>query len=261
MSTSRKKSPPKLYTVLLLCFLLLHTLVTSLAAFIASPYYLFVKKMPLDKMIRYFIWLYGKGYVRCTRFFIPASLSWEGENPFPLQAPSIVVMNHYSILDLYYLGVLRHDGDIVFVTQRRPFLIKLYAPFMSMAKYIDMRTGDFSSCLEQCKEHLNNGSKILFFPEAGRSRDGTLQPFKSAPFLVATECNVPVIPFCISGTEILLPAGAKYITPTNISLRILQPLYPEQYSGDFPHRVLKKMVHKQMKRALETQKRVLREAQ
>ncbi|KAF1074910.1 1-acyl-sn-glycerol-3-phosphate acyltransferase [Halodesulfovibrio sp. MK-HDV] len=258
MSTSNIKKTSRLYTVLLLCFLLLHTLGTSIAMLIASPYYLFVRKMPLDKMIRHFIWLYGKGYVWCTRLFIPASLSWEGANPFPLQAPAVIVMNHYSILDLYYLGLLLNDGDIVFVTQRRPFLIKLYAPFMSMAKYIDMRTGDFSSCLEQCKKHLENGSRVLFFPEAGRSRDGTLQPFKSGPFWVAKECNVPIIPFCISGTDILLPAGAREITPAQISLHILEPIDPEHVSGDFPHRMLKKTVHLQMKQVLERQKNILR---
>lgn len=254
MRMTTRKCSSRMYTLLLLCFLLIHTLCTSLAALLASPYFFFIKRMPLDKMIRHFIWLYGKGYVLCTRFLIPSSLRWEGDYPFPLAAPAVVVMNHFSILDLYYLGLLHNDGDIVFVTQRRPFLIKLYAPFMSLAKYIDMRTGDFPSCLEQCKKHFENGSRVLFFPEAGRSRDGSLQPFKSAAFRVATECKVPVIPFCISGTDILLPAGAKNITPATISLRILPPVKPDNITGDFPHRVLKKIVHTQMNDALSAQK-------
>lgn len=245
--------PSRGVTALVLCFICIHTLVVSVAALIFSPIIMLIRKQALDKTVRHFIWLYGKGYVFFTRSFVPASLGWEGKNPFPLETPAIVVMNHFSILDLYYLGLLLCDGNIAFVTQRRPFLIKLYAPFMSLAKYIDMREGDFDSCLKQCKEHFANGNRVLFFPESGRSRDGKLKPFKVAPFRVATICNVPVIPFCIAGTETLLPASARLITPTTVSLRILQAQYPDQFTSELPHRELMKAVHKAMKHSLEKQ--------
>ncbi len=245
-----RKQPSPAATYALLVFLVVLTVAIVFIGLVCSPYFLVVRGWPVDKIVRHYVWWYGKGYVFCTRPLIPCAIGCDGPEVFPLTAPAVVVMNHHSILDLYYLGLLPFDGDIAFVTQRRPFLIKLYAPFMSMAKYVDMRESDFDSCLEQCRVHLENGTRVLFFPEAGRSRTGALQAFRQAPFRIAVACNVPVIPFCISGTEKLLPPKARYITPTSVALHVCSPVYPSDAAGEFVHRRLAQRTHDRMKEQL-----------
>lgn len=238
-------------TFLFVCYLFFLTFSVAAVGLFLSPYYMVVKGMKLDLYMRQLIWWYGKLYVLSTSPFIPSTLSWENDRAYDLPKSSIIVMNHFSILDLYYLGLLPNDGNVVFVTEKRPFLVKLYAPFMAAAQYIDMRTTDLEHCAELCAEHLKRGNRILFFPEAGRSTNGQVNSFKTVPFYIAMTHQVPLIPFCIAGTEKILPAGAKQIVSAPVHLRILEPVMPHlvQCTG-LPHRKLKKIVYEKMSLAV-----------
>lgn len=238
-------------TLVFVCYLLLLTVSVAVLGFFLSPYYMGVKGMALDLYMRQLIWWYGKVFVWSTRPFISAKLTWEGGEPYDIPPSSIVVMNHFSILDLYYLGLLPQEGNIVFVTEKRPFLVKLYAPFMAAAKYIDMRTTDLENCAALCASHLEKGNRILFFPEAGRSTNGTVNPFKTMPFYIAMQHQVPIVPFCIAGTEKVLPAGARHIESASVRFHIMRPInYENDNSTGLPHRKLKKIVHQKMSKTV-----------
>lgn len=220
---------------------------------IVLPYLLFIKRYPIDTITRYYVWWYGKAYVICTKPFIPSKLSWENNEPYTLPKGSVIIMNHYSVLDLYYLGLMptAKDANIVFVTQKRPSLVKLYAPFMKAGKYIDMRSENLASCEELCAEHLARGNHILFFPEGGRNREVKLGKFKSTAFYIANKYNAPIVPICIYGTNKLLPPKSKGLYPTEIEFHIMQPVKTDEIEDELGHRKLKKKVHQGMAKVID----------
>ncbi|MGL1933222.1 MAG: 1-acyl-sn-glycerol-3-phosphate acyltransferase [Desulfotalea sp.] len=243
------KFPIKKIRLLALVIVLLSVvLVIAPLAITSFPYFYFIKRDPIDIIARFWVWVYGKSYVFCTKPFFPATLSWQDNKPYSLPKGSVIIMNHYSVLDLYYLGLMptAQDANIAFVTQKRPSLVKLYAPFMAAGKYIDMRREGLASCEKLCAEHLAKGNHVLFFPEGGRNRGVELNKFKSTPFYVANKNNAPIVPICIYGTNHLLPPKAKGLNLARIQFHIMQPVLTDNIQDELGHRILKKAVHREM---------------
>ena len=54
------------------------------------------------------------------------------------------------------------------------------------------------------------GVNILIFPEGGHARNGKMQPFQLGLGIMVKELGIPVVPIRISGTEQVLPPGARF---------------------------------------------------
>jgi len=48
---------------------------------------------------------------------------------------------------------------------------------------------------------------VIVFPEGTRSPDGHLRLFKSGPFHLAVEAQVPIVPVTVSGSQRITPKG------------------------------------------------------
>jgi len=57
---------------------------------------------------------------------------------------------------------------------------------------------------------LGHGRSLVWFPEGGRSADGTLQRFLPGVGVVLTEHPVPVVPAYIEGTFTAWPRGRRF---------------------------------------------------
>jgi 1-acyl-sn-glycerol-3-phosphate acyltransferase len=77
---------------------------------------------------------------------------------------------------------------------------------------------------EQAARQLRQGASIFFFPEGGRSDDGTLKPFRPGPFLLAIKVGVPIVPVAVRGTRQVLPMGSMYIRPGAVELMVGKPV-------------------------------------
>jgi 1-acyl-sn-glycerol-3-phosphate acyltransferase len=77
---------------------------------------------------------------------------------------------------------------------------------------------------EQAARQLRQGASIFFFPEGGRSDDGTLKPFRPGPFLLAIKAGVPIVPVAVKGTREVLPMGSMYIRPGAVELTVGKPV-------------------------------------
>lgn len=135
----------------------------------------------------------------------------------------VFVSNHESnvdILALYFLG-----SQFRWLAKQEVFDIPLVGNTMGWAGYIPVKRGNRSSHSQALKESeglLKNGVPMLFFPEGTRSKDGTVQPFKSGAFRVAQNCDVPVIPIRISGAHRLLEKGSIFPSPATVKVHILK---------------------------------------
>src|SRR5262249_6846782 len=65
---------------------------------------------------------------------------------------------------------------------------------------------------------------FIIFPEGGRSRNGSMMPFKHGLGMLVAETNVPVVPCGIVGTFEALPPERDFPRPVAIKLAIGNPL-------------------------------------
>lgn len=84
--------------------------------------------------------------------------------------------------------------------------------------------------LYQAVQSLQEGMPLVVFPEGGRSADGELQPFMSGAFYVAIKAQVPVVPMAVIGTYRMLPMNSFHIRPTELELRVGEPISSAGYT-------------------------------
>jgi 1-acyl-sn-glycerol-3-phosphate acyltransferase len=78
---------------------------------------------------------------------------------------------------------------------------------------------------------VNEGWNLILFPEGGRSEDGWLQEMKPGAAFVAARTGRPLIPLWITGTEHLLPKGARKLRRGKVDVLIGDPVYPREGEG------------------------------
>lgn len=194
---------------------------------------------------RFLAWLYGRGWVWLTSLFIP--VTFEAKAP---PTPCILVSNHASIFDTYFVGGLPL-WNICWVINDWPYSIPFYRPFMEAAGYIRAGKRNGGNVVEQSLQALEHGENIFFYPEGTRTSTGRLGRFHSGAFLTAVKAQVPIAPICIAGTFELLPSGTKTLRKATVTVRLLPPVYPDKYSQlSNGHIAMRKDVKKLMEQAL-----------
>ncbi len=214
---------------------------------LAFTFCLLALRWSADRVVRWFIWIYGRGWILLMRPFV----RFRREQMELIQAgkPYLFVVNHLSFFDTYCMALLP-VYDITFAVRSWPFKMFWYSGFMRLARYLDVEGSSWEETVSNSNSAFAAGGTVLFFPEGHRSRDGQLQRFYSGAFKVAIAAGVPVVPLCIDGTDRLLPPGRRWLQPCEISLRVLEPIMTDNYAGEDGHIQLRKLVKVRMATAL-----------
>jgi 1-acyl-sn-glycerol-3-phosphate acyltransferase len=59
--------------------------------------------------------------------------------------------------------------------------------------------------MDRCRQWLERGVPVIFFPEGTRSPDGQMGPFKDGAFRLALDSGAQIIPIAVCGTRKALP--------------------------------------------------------
>ncbi len=200
-------------------------------------------------IIRYFIWLYGRGWLLICRPFVRFSI--EGAEHLRTLGPTVLVVNHLSFFDTYCMALLP-VSNIVFAVRDWPFRMWWYRRFMLLARYLNVEASDWKDLLAAACQELKEGGRLLFFPEGHRSRDGRLQRFHAGAFQVAVAAGVPIVPLCLTGTDHLLPPGRWLLHPCSVKLRVLEPIpIPDWLDVHAQPREMRRRARKAIAEALE----------
>lgn len=70
------------------------------------------------------------------------------------------------------------------------------------------------------RDRVERGISVLAFPEAHRTLDGKLRPFKSGVFRAARDAGLPIVPVASRGAYTLLPKGTMIIRPCPIEVYV-----------------------------------------
>ncbi len=191
------------------------------------------------RITRIFVWIYGRGWLAIIKPFTGLELTGfiKGEIP----TPCIIVLNHLSFFDTFFMGALPFS-NVCFALRSWPFKMVWYLPFMKLAQYLDVERLSWDETFTASKKNLDDGGVLVLFPEAHRSRDGRMGRFYSGAFKISITTNYPIVPICITGTDELLPPGRWYLKPARVKLKALAPVYPDAFSGENGHIEMRKHV-------------------
>ena len=78
---------------------------------------------------------------------------------------------------------------------------------------------------------IQQGLNMTIYVEGKRSFDGRLLPFKKGPFYLAEECQVPVVPITITGTQEVMPKARFAIQPGTVTVQFHEPIEPKDFGG------------------------------
>lgn len=220
------------------------------AGILVSPFLIVIWKVvtgwDIGRIARHLINIHGYGLVVMVSPFV----RFKGEGFAGIERPCIIVVNHLSFFDSYFISTLPFY-DVIFAVGAWPFKMYWYTLFMRLANYLDVETSDWSEVMRICTMSFANQGSVLFFPEGHRSRTGKLQPFYSGAFRLAQETGVPIVPLCITGTDVMLPPGHLFLHPARVRLRVLDPVDPSAYPGKRGLAELRREVRKRMAQELE----------
>jgi 1-acyl-sn-glycerol-3-phosphate acyltransferase len=222
------------------------------AGILASPLCLLLWRIctgwDWGRIVRHLISIHGYGLVVILSPFV----RFQGDGLDRIERPCILVVNHLSFFDSYFMAALPFH-DVIFAVGAWPFKMYWYTLFMRLARYLDVENGAWSETIRTCRESFALKGSVLFFPEGHRSRTGKLQPFYSGAFRLSQETGVPIVPLCITGTGELLPPGRSFLHPSRVRLTALPPVDPAAFPGPSGHVGLRREVYGRLARALEEQ--------
>ncbi len=106
------------------------------------------------------------------------------------------------------------------------FKIPIYGWIMWLAEGIPVRSGAnrYREVADAARERASRGISILTYPEAHRTRDGKVQPFKRGVFLMAREAGLPVVPLATRGMYELNRKGSWLLKPSKIDIYVGAPI-------------------------------------
>jgi 1-acyl-sn-glycerol-3-phosphate acyltransferase len=166
-----------------------------------------------------------------TYFSTYHRLSVESEGSLPTELPFVMIANHTSHLDAVVMASILAfrlcdrvfpvaAGDVFFNTP----VMSLFAANLLNALPM-WRKNCGSHALKDLRRRLvEEPCGLILFPEGGRSRDGSLLPFKVGLGMLVAGTAVPVIPCYLEGAFHAFPPNRRMPRPRKIRLRIGSPL-------------------------------------
>jgi 1-acyl-sn-glycerol-3-phosphate acyltransferase len=172
-------------------------------------------------------------------FAIAHRLAIVGREKLPAHGPFVLAANHCSHLDALALGAAltpRHRerafpiaaGDVFFQTKMTSTFSAIILNALPM-----WRKNCGPHALADLRRKLQEEKAIfIIFPEGGRSRTGSMTPFKHGLGMLVAETNVPVVPCGLVGTFGALPPEGNFPRPVSIKLMIGDALEFASMSND-----------------------------
>lgn len=160
---------------------------------------------------------------------LPLRLRVCGARNVPQTGGALLVSNHQSFFDPV-LSALALPREVSFMARDSLFQLGwLSRLFVSLNAFpVKRGTADVGAIKESLRR-LRQGLVLTVFPEATRTRDGSIAPMQAGVVLLARRAGVPLVPTLILGAYELWPRTRKFPLPGPILVAYGEPLRPDQY--------------------------------
>lgn len=177
-------------------------------------------------MMRWIYWLGWMSFGAAYRSLF--GLRIEGRENLITHGPVLVASNHQSFLDPPLIGNLYQD-EMYFLARKTLFVGLgkwLYKKWKAIP--VDQDRPDMAS-LKTIIKLLQQGERVLVFPEGERSETGSIGKAQPGIGLIVAKAGVKVQPVRISGAREALPRGSGRIRFSRITVTIGAPI---DFSGE-----------------------------
>jgi len=169
-------------------------------------------------------------------FFLAPSMKLKRDLIDDVPKSAIYIATHQSILDFPALSTFVRDYLNFANVNLGKYPIIAEICDLSGIRYIKGKNlGDISKIYDEFEEHLRDGKNTIFFPEGTRHEGDKLKPFKRGAFRLSKKTSRPIIPIVVEGPSRLLPRKSfcfKTTKTVTLYVKMLEPLYPENFSSD-----------------------------
>ena len=175
-------------------------------------------------------------------FNIKLELEFEGDSADLDKGGVLVGLTQQSIIDptLAYAAIKRHWLSIWNIE---------YAmiPFVGWVSWIlgwvIVRQSANHSQLQLAKaaNYASSGGLVYLSAEGKRSQDGSINPYKKGPAVMAIQAQTQIIPAYIHGSRNCLPYGEWKIKPGTVICRILKPIDVSGMSYDDRNKIIERL--------------------
>ena len=135
-----------------------------------------------------------------------------GQAGIPKSGGVLMITNHQSYLDPPMIGICCRR-DIYYLARDTLFNHKVVGWFITKLNTVpvDRERGDISA-IKAIIRLLQEGRRVIIFPEGTRSIDGRLQPARAGLGMVIAKTMAPVVPIRVFGSHEALPknGGLKF---------------------------------------------------
>lgn len=140
---------------------------------------------------------------------------------FDPRRTSIFISNHVNIFDPFvvYSAIPQFFRGFELASH---FKIPIYGWMMGRFGNVPVPDAPSREGLEtmtkRAEAALESGISLIAFPEAGRTRDGHVQPFKKGIFNLAHKFGIPIVPVSIGGSYQFFQTGNWMLYPGKITV-------------------------------------------
>lgn len=156
------------------------------------PYKLKTKK----RFIHYVIFSFMHSFYKIITIFFPT----RNIGTLNFSAPSVILPNHQSFIDIIY--VLSLSPKIVCVTKSWVSNSPLFGPLVRFCDFYNADDGS-EEMIEKMRSCVDDGYSIVIFPEGTRSNDGQIHRFHKGAFLLAQKLQISIQPIVIYGNGMI----------------------------------------------------------
>jgi 1-acyl-sn-glycerol-3-phosphate acyltransferase len=150
------------------------------------------------------------------------------------EGPVLFVSNHQGYFDIpLLLGFV--DKPKSFIAKKELGDIPVFGRWMSRIKCVFIERENVRQSLRAFQEAakiLKTGYSIVIFPEGTRSKSSEMNPFKRGSLKLGTKSGVPIVPVAIDGSYLILEANKRAIKPTEIFIKVFEPIDPKKLSKE-----------------------------
>jgi len=148
--------------------------------------------------------------VFCKLFF---QIRVYDEENVPKEGALVLVGNHQSYLDPVFCGIPL-KRPLYFLARDTLFANRLFGWLISSVNTIPVKRGTADlSAMKKIIGKLKEGSGVCLFPEATRTKDGKITPFKPGFGLLCRRGEAAVVPVLIDGAFECWPRHKKIFSP------------------------------------------------
>ncbi len=133
----------------------------------------------------------------------------------PATGPAIVVANHVSFFDsvLLMFGLPRPVALLGKAEYTERFVTRWLFCGAGMIPIRRDDPGDAARAFDELRAVLDRGGVVGIYPEGTRSRDGQLHRGHTGAAHLSLVTGAPIVPMGVTGTDQILPAGARLVRP------------------------------------------------